>query len=69
MRPRLECPNARYDSAMCIHCTLRDEPCAHQRWCMSKGWAILTDQAGNCTARKDDGNERDQAAARHRDAV
>ena len=70
MRPRLECPHARHNRDMCIICTKRDEPCAHQRWCMSKGWAVLTDMAGNCPARKDDGNERtQQAAARRSDAV
>lgn len=70
MRPRLNCPHARHDAQMCIFCTLRDEPCAHQRWCMSKGWAVLTDQAGRCPARKEDDNERtQQATAGHSNAV
>jgi len=69
MKPRLSCPYARYAVQMWIDCARRDEPCAHQRYCMSKGWNVLTDQAGNCPARKDDGNEREQAAARHSDAV
>ena len=58
MAPRLTCPHARHDRQMMIECTKRDEPCAHQRWCLSKGWAVLTDQAGKCPVRKDDSNER-----------
>ena len=70
MKPKLSCPHARHDARMYIECIKREEPCAHQRWCMSKGWAILTDKAGNCPARKDDDDERaEQAAARHSDAV
>ena len=70
MRPKLSCPNAKYNSDMMINCTKRDEPCAHQRWCTCKGWAVLTDQAGDCPARKEEGNGRkNKRAARRRDAV
>ena len=68
MRPRLNCPYARYNAQMCIFCTKRDEPCAHQRWCISKGWAVLTDQAGRCPVRKDNNHgETKEAAAKRRD--
>ena len=63
MTPRLNCPNARYADGMVIQCTRRDEPCAHQRYCMSKGWNVLTDQAGRCPARKEESNERKTAKA------
>lgn len=56
--PRLNCPYARYGERMAIQCTKADDLCAHQRYCMSKGWYVLTDQAGNCPARKDESNER-----------
>lgn len=70
MKPKLSCPHARHDARMYIECIKREEPCAHQRWCMSKGWAILTERAGSCPARKDEIDERaEQAAARHSDAV
>jgi len=71
MKPRLSCPYARYDAQMCIECTRRDEPCAHQRYCMSKGWNVLTDQAGACPARKDENHERktDKATAKRRNKV
>lgn len=58
MLPRLSCPLAQYAVGMQIKCTKADELCAHQRYCMSKGWYILTDQAGNCPGRKDDNHER-----------
>ena len=66
MKPRLSCPHAHYGAGMTIECTKRGEPCAHQRWCMSKGWAVLTDQAGRCPARRDDyhGETRETAAER-----
>lgn len=70
MKPRFDCPHARLNRDMVIDCAKRGELCAHQRWCMSKGWAVLTDQAGNCPARKDGSNERAYAAAANRsDAI
>ena len=71
MLPRLTCPHARYAEGMVIQCTRRDEPCAHQRYCMSKGWYVLTDQAGNCPARKEESNERKtvKATAKRRNKV
>ena len=54
MKPaKLTCPYARYAEQMSIKCTKTDDLCAHQRYCMSKGWYVLTDQAGNCPARKE----------------
>ena len=61
MLPRLTCPLARYAEGMVIKCTKADDLCAHQRYCMSKGWYVLTDQAGACLARKDESNERKAA--------
>ena len=58
MRPKLNCTHAKYNADMMINCAKRGEPCAHQRWCACKGWAVLTDQAGDCPARKDEGNGR-----------
>lgn len=70
MRPKLNCPNAKYNSDMMINCSKRDEPCAHQRWCTCKGWAVLTDQAGNCPARKEEENGRKRkTAAKRRNKV
>ena len=71
MKPRLSCPHAHYSAEMMIECTKRGEPCAHQRWCMSKGWYVLTDQAGNCPARKEESNERetDKTAKKRRNKV
>ena len=56
MKPKLSCPYARHDARMCIQCTKLEGACTHQRWCMSKGWAVLTDQAGKCPARKENEN-------------
>ena len=70
MRPRLDCPHARHNREMYIECAKREELCSHQRWCMSKGWAVLTDRAGSCPARKEDDNgHQDTAAAGGSDAV
>ena len=57
MTPTLTCPFAKYISGMRIACTRADDLCAHQRYCMGKGWFVLTDQAGDCPVRKDDSNE------------
>ena len=68
MKPRFSYPYARFDARMCIECAKLEEPCAHQRWCMSKGWAVLTDQAGKCPARKDDNHDgKTTAATKRRD--
>ena len=71
MTPRLNCPNARYGEEMVIQCVKTGEPCAHQRYCMSKGWNVLTDQAGACPARKDENHERktDKTATKRRNKV
>ena len=61
--PRLNCPYARYGERMAIQCTKADDLCAHQRYCMSKGWYVLTDQAGDCPARKEENNDRKTAKA------
>ena len=71
---KLTCPHARYDAGMHIQCKKANKgPCAHQRWCMSKGWAVLTDQAGNCPVRKeektDDPGRKDKTAPKRRDKV
>lgn len=64
MQPKtLTCPHAKYNSQMYINCEKIGDMCAHQRWCDGKGWCILTDQAGNCPARRDDINERKAKAA------
>ena len=69
--PRLNCPYARYAEGMVIKCTKADDLCAHQRYCMSKGWYVLTDQVGNCPARKDENHERktDKTATKRRNKV
>lgn len=69
MAPRLTCPYARYGEGMVIHCAKADDLCAHQRYCMSKGWYVLTDQAGNCPARKeneDNGTRKKTTASKKR---
>ena len=59
MKPaKLTCPYAKYDGRMYINCEKTGELCAHQRWCDGKGWSILTDQAGDCPARKEKKDER-----------
>lgn len=56
---KLTCPHAKYDDKMHIQCEKVGDMCAHQRWCMSKGWCVLTDQADVCPARKEENdNER-----------
>lgn len=55
---KLICPYARYDAQMYIRCAKINDQCTHQRWCMGKGWSVLTEQAGACPARKDDTDER-----------
>ena len=64
MKPaKLTCPYARYGENMVIQCAKTEDACAHQRYCMSKGWYVLTEQAGNCPARKEEDNERKTAKA------
>lgn len=54
MRPaKLTCPYARYDGQMQIHCEKVSDACTHQRWCMGKGWSVLTENAERCSARKE----------------
>lgn len=63
MKPaKLTCPHAHYNERMYINCEKTDDLCAHQRWCNGKGWCILTDQAGDCPARKEKKNEREVKA-------
>lgn len=59
---KLTCPHARYNERMYIHCEKRGELCAHQRWCAGKGWCVLTEQAGDCPARKEKNDEREVKA-------
>ena len=60
MKPsKLTCPHAKYDGQMHIQCNKTGEQCAHQRWCEGKGWCVLTDQAGDCPARKEKDDERE----------
>ena len=66
MKPKLNCPYARHDAQMMVNCNKLGEPCTHQRWCMSKGWSVLTDYAGRCPARKDDEHGADREAAQER---
>jgi hypothetical protein len=49
---KLTCPHAKYDARMHIRCDKIGDMCAHQRWCMSKGWCTLTVQADKCPARR-----------------
>ena len=64
MKPaKLTCPHAKYDSQMHIQCEKTGDLCAHQRWCAYKGWCVLTDKADNCTARREETNERKTKAA------
>lgn len=76
---KLICPYATYESNMYIRCGKVDNLCAHQRWCASKGWAVLTDMASRCTARTeptdenngkgDNSERRTQAAPKRRNKV
>lgn len=62
MKPaKLTCPYAKYDERMHIKCEKVSDMCAHQRWCSSKGWCVLTDQAGNCPARKEENTDERKA--------
>ena len=64
---KLTCPYAKYDSHMYIKCEKAGDLCAHQRWCNYKGWAVLTDKADDCPARKEEKpNERKAPAAKKR---
>lgn len=64
MKPaKLTCPYAKYNSQMHIDCEKSNELCTHQRWCNGKGWCVLTDQAGDCPARREETHERKGKAA------
>ena len=63
---KLTCPYARYNAGMHINCEKTGDLCAHQRWCDGKGWCVLTDQAGECPARKEKKDERKAKAASKR---
>lgn len=45
----LECREARYDSEMRIWCRPMGTLCKHQRWCLGKGRAVMTDMAPDCS--------------------
>ena len=49
----LKCPYARYVSGMKINCEISGGRCGHQRWKPCVGWWVLTDQANDCTMRKE----------------
>lgn len=67
MKPaKLTCPHAHYNERMYINCEMSGDFCAHQRWCSGKGWCILTDQAGECPARKEKNDERKAKTASKR---
>ena len=51
MAKKLECPEARYDSEKRIRCRVKGTLCAHQKWCLMQGRAVLTDMAPDCLAR------------------
>lgn len=63
---KLTCPHARYNEKMYIRCEKIGDMCAHQRWCAGKGWCILTDQADDCPARREETNERKTKTASKR---
>lgn len=63
---KLTCPHASYDSQMSIQCSKLGDYCAQQRWCAYKGWAVLTDRASECSARKDETHERKAKASKKR---
>ena len=60
----LSCPKATYDREMRITCG-DGGLCGHQRYLRCKGWSILTDQAGRCPLRKDEGNGEGHETAAH----
>jgi hypothetical protein len=69
MKLTLSCPRASYDREMRITCSAGGL-CGHQRYKPCKGWCVLTDQAGRCPLRKDDGHgEGHETAADRGDAV
>lgn len=71
VRPaKLTCPNAKYNSRMYIECAKDGGECAHQRWCAGKGWCVLTEQAADCPARREDDHEqRAKTVKKRRDEV
>lgn len=60
----LSCPKAAYDREMRITCS-GGGLCGHQRYLRCKGWSILTDQAGRCPLRKDEGHGENPETAAH----
>ena len=69
MKLTLSCPRASYDGEMRIQCSAGGL-CGHQRYLRCKGWCVLTEQAGRCPLRKDDGHgEGHEAAADGGDTV
>ena len=58
MKLTLSCPRASYDGEMRITCGAGGL-CGHQRYLRCKGWCVLTEQAGQCPRRKEDGHGKD----------
>lgn len=64
------CPHAEIEWEG-ITCKKDGLPCGHVRWCMEKGRVILTEQALNCTRRKEEseGDKRKNAEKKYSNAV
>ncbi len=58
MKLTLSCPRASYDGQMRIQCAAGGL-CGHQRYKPCKGWCVLTEQAGRCPLRKENGDGKD----------
>ena len=57
-RLSLSCPKAGYGREMRIDCAAGGL-CGHQRYMPCKGWCVLTEGAGSCPRRKENGNGED----------
>lgn len=59
MSTRLKCPKAQRDRNRMLICRVNGQLCAHQRWCMMDGMAVLTNESARCPARDaEDGDAR-----------
>lgn len=59
MSIRLKCPKAQRDRNRMLICRVNGQLCAHQRWCMMDGMAVLTNESARCPARDaEDGDAR-----------
>ena len=70
MKPaKLTCPYAKYGTGTSIQCTKLQDACAHQRFCIGKGWCVLTEQADRCPERSESHERKAKTTKKRRNKV